>query len=291
MNFKLLESVDNDILDFNFNEDISIMTEILNMSKDELFEVVGIDNIDSKDNIDKLYDYCYARNLYVNDIKWQEYREIFNNSFQKIFCHGSKGGIKGPIRLDANGPSNDFEKGFYIGETLKQAGMYVASDPNACIYLMLFNPIGLKSIKFNVDTYWMLAIAYYRGLLDNYLDNPLVKSIVNRVDACDYIIAPIADNRIFQLIDAFMEGELTDKQTLYALSAIHLGMQYVLKTPKALECVTPLDRCYVCPIERSYYNKQNYLESNTSLNKAKYAKYRYKDKGQYVYELLGKSRI
>ena len=53
---------------------------------------------------------------------------------------------------------------------------------------------------------------------------------------------------MFELIDAFIAGELTDKQTLYALSATHLGMQYVLKSQKALDNLYNLDRCYICPI-------------------------------------------
>jgi len=63
-------------------------------------------------------------------------------------------------------------------------------------------------------------------------------------------------------------------------------MQYVLKTQKALDNLVNLDRCYICPIERASFNVANEVESNTSLNKAILAKYRYKMQGKYIDEIL-----
>lgn len=283
MKFKLFENLN---IDFNFNEDISIMTELFDLSENELFEEVGISSIDSKEDADKLYNFCYNNGLYLNDIKWQEYRELFNNSSKFLLCHGSRNGIKGPIRLDVSGESNDFGNGFYIGETLKQAGMFVAEEPNSCIYLMKFDSKGLKPARFLVTTDWMLAVAYYRGLIEEYKDHPKMRKIISKIDDCDYVVAPIADNRIFELIEAFTVGQFTDKQTLYALSATYLGMQYVLKSEKTLFNLQILDNCYLCPVEKSLYVQSSNIESITSLNKAKLAKNRYKDDGKYITELF-----
>ena len=285
MKLKLVEQLNNSN-DYNINEDMSIMEEIFGVSTDELFRLVGISSIESKESLDKLYDYCYNNGLYINDIKWQEYRELFNNSSKQILCHGSRNGIHGPIRLNASGESNDFGNGFYVGETLKQAGIFVSEDIDSSIYLMLFNPKNLSYIKFKVDNNWMLAVAYYRKTLGKYANSIKVQRIIDRVSKVDYVIAPIADNRMFELIDAFTSGELTDKQTLYALSATHLGMQYVLKTEKALDKIEILDRCYLCPVERSIYNRQSDIESNTSLHKAFLSKIKYKNEGKYIDELL-----
>lgn len=286
MKFRLVEQLHNNS-DYNFNEDISMMTELFQVSKEELFNLVGIDNIDSKENLDKLYNYCYDHKLFVNEIKWLEYKDLFDTRTKKLLCHGSRNGITGAIRLDASGDSNDFGNGFYLGETLKQAGMFVSEDENSSIYLMSFNIQGLKSIKFNVDDNWMLAVAAFRDTLGEYTNEPRVQKILDRISKVDYIIAPIADNRMFELIDAFVSGQLTDKQTLYALSATHLGMQYVLKTQKALDNLDNLDRCYICPVERASFNVANDVESTTSLNKAILAKYRYKMQGKYINEIFG----
>ena len=286
MKFRLVEQLYNDS-DYNFNEDISMMTELLGLSKEELFDDADINNIDSKENLDKLYDFCYEHNFYVNEVKWLEYKDLFDSNSRKLLCHGSRNGITGAIRLDASGESNDFGNGFYLGETLKQAGMFVSEDENSSIYLMSFNTKDLKSIKFKVDDDWMLAVAAFRDTLGDYINNNKVRKILDKVNRADYIIAPIADNRMFELIDAFVNEQLTDKQTLYALSATHLGMQYVLKTEKTLDNLVSLDRCYICPIERASFNKAGEIESNTSLNKAILSKYKYKDQGKYISELLG----
>ena len=285
MKFRLVEQLYNDS-DYNFEEDISMMTELLELSKDELFKEADINNIDSKENLDKLYDFCYEHNFYVNEIKWLEYKDLFDSNSRKLLCHGSRNGITGKIRLDASGESNDFGNGFYLGETLKQAGMFVSEDENSSIYLMSLNTQGLKSVKFSVDDNWMLAVAAFRDTLGDYINNDRVQKILDKINKADYIIAPIADNRMFELIDAFVNEQLTDKQTLYALSATHLGMQYVLKTEKTLDNLVNLDRCYICPIERASFNKAGEIESNTSLNKAILSKSKYKNQGKYISELL-----
>ena len=275
--------------DFNIKEDIEIMTEIFDCSVDQLFQLADISGLNTKEDLDKLYDYCYQNRLYINDIKWQEFKEIFNTTSDKVFCHGSRNGIRGKLRLDVSGDSNDFGNGFYVGETLKQAGMFVSQEPNSSIYIMSFDQENLSSIKFSVSTEWMLAVAYYRGIIDKYSNNDIIQNIINKVNNCDYIVAPIADNRIFELINTFVDGALTDKQTLHALSATYLGYQYVLKTQRALDRVEILDHCYLCPVEKSLYNRSNEIESNTSLNKAFIAKKKYKDVGLYINQLLNYS--
>ncbi len=285
MKFQLVEQFNNST-GYNFEEDISMMTELFQVSREELFELAEIEDIDSKENLDKLYDYCYNHKAHINEIKWLEYKDLFDSQSRKLLCHGSRNGITGDIRLDASGDSNDFGNGFYLGETLKQAGMFVSEDENSSVYLMAFNTNGLKPVKFKVDETWMLAIATFRDTLNDYADHPKIQKILNKVNNADYIVAPIADNRMFELIDAFIAGELTDKQTLYALSATHLGMQCVLKTQTALDKLVNLDRCYICPVERASFNVANDVESTTSLNKAMLAKYRYKMQGKYIDEIL-----
>lgn len=271
---------------FNFSEDIDMMTEVFDVSRDELFKLIGISNIRNKTNIDQLYDFCYNNGFYINDIKWQEYRELFDGVSEDVFCHGSRSGIKGEINLSISTNMNDFGQGFYLGQTIKQAGMFVSDSENSSIYLFKFDMNNLSKVVFNTEVDWMLAISYYRNLLPQYKDHKRIKNIIDKIDKCDFVIAPIADNRIFELVDAFANNILTDKQTMHALSATYLGYQYVLKSNKALSQLEVLDRCYLCPVERSNYNHANDIESNTSLNKARLAKYRYKNQGLYIDDIL-----
>lgn len=49
----------------------------------------------------------------------------------------------------------------------------------------------------------MMTIAYYRGSLDEYKEHQRVVQLIEQSGDCDYIIAPIADNRMFPIINSF----------------------------------------------------------------------------------------
>ena len=96
-----------------------------------------------------------------------------------------------------------------------------------------------------------MTIAYYRGALDEYKNHPVIKKIIEQSRACDYIIAPIADNRMFQIINSFIEGELTDEQCKHCLAATNLGMQVFsvlsppMPSPTAARIIPP---CFISTI-------------------------------------------
>ena len=127
--------------------------------------------------------------------------------------------------------------------------MFVATYNGASIYMLKFDPSGLVCKRYVVNREWMLTIAYYRGRLEAYKDTPIVKEIAQARDGIDYIIAPIADNRMFEIIDSFIDGEITDVQCQHCLSATNPGMQYVFVSNNALQNVTLLERCYLADIE------------------------------------------
>ena len=261
----------------------------------------------TKQQLENIYNYAYNHGLYLNEITWQECLDEYRKDKVKVCTHGARTYLKGEIRLDANGltangdataersevaayrggESNDFSWGFYIGQNISQAGMFVGQEPNSSLYFLTFDPKGLRCAYFDVDTEWMLAIGLFRGKLREYEDNVKLRAIQDKVDNCDFVFGPIADNCLFDTIDSFINGEITDKQCLYSLSATHLGYQYVLKTQKALDHLTLIKHLYYCAVEKSIYNKESDIEMMTSNNKAIIAKKRYKGQGQYISEILG----
>lgn len=243
----------------------------------------------TKQQLENIYNFAYNRGLYLNEISWQECLDEFRKDRVKVCTHGARTNIKGDIRLDANSAedTNDFANGFYIGQDISQAGMFVGEEPNSSLYFLTFNPKGLRCAFFDVSEEWMLAIGLFRGRLNEYADHPKLIAIRDKVANSDFVFAPIADNRLFEVIDAFINGEITDKQCLYALSATHLGYQYVLKTQKALDNLEIINHLYYCAVEKSLYNKEAEIESMTSQNKAIIARKKYKDTGKYINEILG----
>ena len=256
----------------------------------------------TKQQLENIYNFAYTRGLYLNEITWQECLDEYRHNKVKVCTHGARTYIKGEIRLDANGlgtaergeiaayrggESNDFADGFYIGQNISQAGMFVGEEPNSSLYFLTFDPKGLKCAYFDVDEDWMLAIGLFRGKLKEYEDNVRLKAIRDKVANCDFVFGPIADNRIFEVIDSFLAGDITNLQCLYSLSATHLGYQYVLKTQKALDNLQIIKHLYYCAVEKSIYNKQSEIETQTSNNKAIIAKKKYAGQGEYIDEILG----
>lgn len=298
---KLYTDLENDlqiIEDFFTDEDdyensLAQMCQKMDITPEEYDDIkLGINKDPSKMQLENIYNYAYNRGLFLNEITWQECLDEHRKNKVKVCTHGARSYIKGAIKLNVNSihntdSTNDFADGFYIGQDISQACMFVSEDPNSSLYFLTFDPKGLKCAYFAVDEEWMLAIGLFRGRLDAYKDNPKLIAIQNKIDNCDFVFAPIADNKLFEVIDAFIDGELTNLQCLYALSATHLGYQYVLKTPKALNNLQVLKHLYYCGIEKSLYNKEADVETNTSMNKATIAKKKYKNQGKYITEILG----
>ena len=140
--------------------------------------------------------------------------------------------------------------GFYCGESLEQSAMFVATYPDSSLYMLRFDRSGLVGKEFGVSSDWVLLIAYFRKRLREYADSVVIRELVKQVDGVDYIMAPIADNRMFEIIDQFIDGEITDEQCRHCLSATNLGQQYVFLTEKALRQVRLLERCYLTTAEK-----------------------------------------
>lgn len=99
------------------------------------------------------------------------------------------------------------------------------------------------------------------------------------------IIAPIADNKMFYIMTQFTDGEINADVALHSLSASKLGLQYIFKTEKALNNLTPIERYYLSVPEREDCQRllnERSLEIDTKL---KMAKREFKS-GLYIEELL-----
>lgn len=282
---------------FQVEQDLQIIREIAGFSQQDLADAlhVFVSTIEqwekqekqiSENNRDMIYAYAYKKNIEINKIKEQLYLEEHTHTHQTVLFHGAKSIIEGALNLSKSRINNDFGKGFYCGETLEQSALFISSFPTASIYILKFDYTDLQSLKFQVNQEWMLTIAYYRGKLKQYQNHPKIKKLIARIDAADYIIAPIADNRMFQIIDSFINGEITDEQCKHCLAATNLGFQYVFKTTRALQRIEILERCYLCSAEKEMYLNKKSDDTKISEDKIKIARKNYRGKGHYIDEIL-----
>ena len=281
-------------MQFNIAEDLRMIREILCLSQEEMALSIGVSKItiiriENKETypseavINKIYDFAYIQGIKINLIKEMFYKEELS---KHVVFHGAKTIIDGPISLAYGRTNNDFGRGFYCGESSEQAISFISRYPSSSMYIISLDDNDLKQYSFGVNQEWMLAVAYYRGKLDNYKDHPLIKSIASNVESADYIYAPIADNRMFMIIDQFIDGLITDEQCKHCLAATNLGYQYVFLSDKSVSRLNVLERCYISKYEREHYQNVRQSEVTDGDNKVKAAIIKYKNIGNYIEEIL-----
>ncbi len=283
-------------MNYKIKEDILLIREFYQLTQEELANLIGVDKITisrtensetypREEMLDKVYNYCFEKGLKLNIQKEMMYKDdLISNHI--LLSHASKSGIDGKISIDKGRINNDFGKRFYCGDSYEKSISFVCRFPSSCVYFIDFNPEKLKGIRFEVSTQWMLAIAYFRGRLEQYKDSKIIKEIICQISEADYIVAPIADNRMFQIIDTFIDGEITDEQCKHCLAATNLGMQYVFLTQKAINQICILERCFVSSKEKEYYQKEQIKFQKDGENKSKLARINYRGKGRYIEEIL-----
>ena len=207
----------------------------------------------SAKNLNSIYDLAFRKGIRLNKIKEQLFREECNSTDKVILFHGAKTCIDGALSIERSKSTNDFGRGFYCGESMEQSAMFVSNYPESSLYIVEFDRRNLQGIQLKVDREWMLMIAYFRNRLSGYENHPIIRNILKKLEGVDYIVAPIADNRMFEIIDSFIDGEITDIQCRHCLSATNLGNQYVFVTQRALDQAAILRHCYLAQVEKKFY--------------------------------------
>lgn len=283
-------------MDYNFDKDFKAIRDVLDISQKEFAKVLDteqktISNIESKDSypsktiVESAFTYAFKKDVKINKLKELLCRDNLSHN-EKLLFHGSKGEIKGDIDVNFGRGNNDFGQGFYTGESYEQAVSFISIYDDPSVYFMSFDDSDLKCKRYSVDREWMMTIAYYRESLEEYENHPLIKKIIAESRDCDYIVAPIADNKMFETINEFIEGNLTDEQCKHCLAVTNLGMQYVFLTEKAASRLKIVERCYVCDKEREHYKKLKEDYRKLGNDKVKLAKAQYRGIGKYIDEVL-----
>ena len=283
-------------MDYNFSEDLKAIREILGLTQTELASELGVQQVTlsrsesgktqpSDKLLEQVYGYAFDHGVKLGRLKEMMCTENMKQGHKLLF-HGAKTEIHGEISTKVGRRNNDLGQGFYTGEKYDQAISFVSGYEKSSVYFIDFYDKGLKLKKYGVNREWMMTIAYYRGALDEYKDHPIIKRLVAESHACDYIIAPIADNRMFQIINSFIVGEITDEQCKHCLAATNLGNQYVFTSDKACKQLKIVEKCYIPANERDYYMSIRGEYSKLGEDKVKLARIQYRGKGKYIDEIL-----
>ena len=131
----------------------------------------------------------------------------------------------------------------------------------------------------------MLAISYCRGTITQYENHPLLMSIKDKINSADIIIAPIADNKMFNIISSFAFSDINQDVALQTLSDSSLGLQYVIKTNEAKKKSECIEKYYICNNEKEETKKETDKRSLEIETKLKQAKMKYKN-GLFIEEIF-----
>ena len=282
---------------FPLGEDVELVQELLGLDSRTLSAELGISRMTlnrwakepqraSREKLDTFYGYAFGKGIRLNEIHAQLFAEEARERGLTPLFHGSKQGIEGALSLEKSRVDNDFGRGFYCGESFSQAAMFVARFPGSVCYFASFDERGLSRKDFRVDSEWMLAVALFRKKLEDRRGHEALQVINAAVEAADYIVAPIADNRMFQVIDSFIEGEITDEQCKHGLSATGLGSQFVLKSDASLLSVVKIEPHFLCAEEKAAFLEAQRNRMLLGGDKVKAAKRKYRAQGRYIEELL-----
>lgn len=241
-----------------------------------------------KSALEKIYSFAYENNLKVNKAKEMLYLDQKGNNI--FLVHGAKNTIEGEIDHNHLNGTKDFGAGFYLSETYDSAASWIAERSNGTCYCFYFlSKKDYKILHFDVSREWMYLILYYRGAFSNYLPSKEILDLVKEVETCDLIIAPIADNNMYETINSFSHGEISDEQCLHTLSANNLGLQYVFKSERACRALKFIDRLYLCEEEKKKYLNKKYELALEGRSKSEIVINEYRRKGKYFDELFKKN--
>ena len=282
---------------FEIARDIKIAREALGLSQEKIASVLEVNvrtvrRIESleefelnKASKERFYSFVFGKIEGFNKLKSEIRKETLKPNEALLF-HGSKREIEGGIDPKKGSAINDFGQGFYMGEAYEQSVAYVCDNPESSVYLFRLKTEGLALKTYVASIDWLLIVGYNRGMLDLYRDHPLLRKAVSESEECDLIIAPIADNRMFLIIDQFLQGEITDQQCIHCLAATHIGSQYVLKTRKGCRKLKMLERFYICKEERNKFDGNRKKEASNADAKVRLARSEYLGKGKYIQQIL-----
>lgn len=284
-------------MQFEYINDLEYVKTLLDASDESLADLFQVSRLTlnrwrkgiskpSSANLKNFYNVIYKKGIRLNRLKEELYQSDKKEDHVILF-HGAKEELVGEPSVSFSGEKKDFGPGFYMGESLFQSESFVSAYPNSSIYIGDFFQEGVKIKTFSVSEEWMLLVAYFRGKLEEYKSSPFLQKLLEEVKEVDVIVAPIADNTMYSILNEFIDGTITDLQCLMALDANRLGKQYVFLNDDVLKHKLKIrERLYFCEEEKEGIKKRRLEESEIGKNKVKLAKRKYAAKGKYIEELF-----
>ena len=201
--------------------------------------------------------------------------------------HGSKRGLEGAIRADRGYPAADFGAGFYMGTDAHQPQTLICGGASPVLYTLDLDTTGLKTYEFQPGLDWALFVAFCRGLIPaEFLEMPFARRYREIRDGNDLIRGKIANDRIFNTVQAFFRSELTDAALVHSLQALNLGDQVCAKTAAACARVTIVESRTLSAAECEGLRMKAATQRDRAVRETEQIRLQYRREGLYFVEIL-----
>ena len=203
--------------------------------------------------------------------------------------HGSKAGLDGAISPARSRTACDFGQGFYMGAEAHQPRTLIcgrdASRPT--LYTLDFDMSGLRHLRLSANIDWALFVAFNRGLMKDYGATRFYARYETMRRENDVISGKIANDRIYDAVRGFFEGELKAGCLLEALQAVNLGDQYCALTSDACSAVRIVDEHALSEPEIEKYARESARQRELAVARTDqiFMSWRHRD-GLYFDEIL-----
>ena len=278
---------------YDLKGDITSFLESINMNLEDFAKNIGfsrqflseqMNDPSNNELLEQVYDFIYKNKFLLNEAKNELLIETKSDDSILLY-HGSRYGLES-IDFKGSKKNADFSNGFYLSLSLDSAINFVEDIKYSSVYVFEAFLDDLDIIEFKCDEEWMLLICYFRGYLEEYKNSPLIKKLLNKIKDKDLIIAPIADNKMYQILGSFASGMISSSVAMHSLSASRLGNQYVFKSKKGISRLKFLSRFYISTSEREDVKKESKEQASLISSKLNLAKRIYKKEGKFIEEIL-----
>lgn len=144
-----------------------------------------------------------------------------------IVYHGSSIEVKNPD-ISIGRTDIDFGQGFYVTKDKRMAEKWAAGKAMSINNMYELNFDGLNVITLGLTQQWLDFIAYNRGYSEQSFD----------ISDVDVIIGPTADDKMFNTISSYLEGDLSAEKAIKYLNIVGYSNQIVLKTERAVDNIS-----------------------------------------------------
>lgn len=238
---------------------------------------------------EKIYEFSKNHSINLHDLIIKNIINVSSNidldDNRMILYHGSKSGIKGkiaPISRD----KCDFGKGFYMGTLPEQPLTLICDFEDSRFYIVSIDKSNLNSIEIPTNIDWAMIIAFNRGRMNSIKNTKLYDKYDNYLKNKDLAIGYIANDRMFNVIDNFFEGYITDLALINSLSALELGKQYVMLTQRGCDNVKIEKEIELSWLERKCLKEVSAENRNKGVNFANEICKNYRREGRFFDEIL-----